>query len=60
MRQQLCEITKRQLHITTAHQFPPFSPDLPVSKQRKDLYAGLGVIVMAFTRVATTVKLQTQ
>jgi len=39
------EITKHQLHITTAHQFPPFVPDLPVSKQRKDLYAGLGVIV---------------
>ena len=39
------EITKRQLPITTAHQFPPFSPELPVSKQRKDLYAGLGVIV---------------
>jgi CubicO group peptidase (beta-lactamase class C family) len=39
------EITKKQLHITTAHQFPPFVPDLPVSKQRKDLYAGLGVVV---------------
>ena len=39
------EMTKPQLHITTAHQFPPFSPDLPVSEQRKDLHAGLGVIV---------------
>ena len=39
------ELTKQQLHITTAHQFPPFLPDLPVGKQRKDLYAGLGVIV---------------
>lgn len=39
------QITKRQLHITTAHQFPPFLPDLPVSEQRKDLYAGLGVVV---------------
>ena len=39
------EMTKPQLHITTAHQFPPFLPDLPVSEQRKDLYAGLGVIV---------------
>lgn len=39
------EITKRQLHIATAHQFPPSQPDLPVEKQRKDLYAGLGVIV---------------
>jgi len=39
------EMTKRQLHITTAHQFPPFLPDLPVSARRKDLYAGLGVVV---------------
>ena len=39
------EMTKPQLHITTAHQFPPFIPDLPVSEQRKDLYAGLGVVV---------------
>ncbi|MGC4052088.1 MAG: serine hydrolase domain-containing protein [Paludibaculum sp.] len=39
------EIAKRQLHITTAHQFPPFQPDLPAAKQRKDLYAGLGVVV---------------
>ncbi|MBN9661212.1 MAG: beta-lactamase family protein [Acidobacteria bacterium] len=39
------EITKRQLHITTAHQFPASQPDLPVEKQRQDLYAGLGVVV---------------
>jgi CubicO group peptidase (beta-lactamase class C family) len=39
------EMTKPQLHITTAHQFPPFGPELPVTGQRKDLYAGLGVIV---------------
>jgi CubicO group peptidase (beta-lactamase class C family) len=39
------EITKQQLHITTAHQFPPFVPELPISQQRKDLYAGLGVVV---------------
>lgn len=39
------EMTKPQLHITTAHQFPPFQPDLPVKDQRKDLYAGLGVVV---------------
>ena len=39
------EMTKPQLHITTAHQFPPFLPELPVSEQRKDLYAGLGVVV---------------
>jgi len=39
------EMTKPQLHITTAHQFPPFGPDLPVNEQRKDLAAGLGVVV---------------
>jgi len=33
------------MHITTAHQFPLFQPDLPVSEQRKDLYAGLGVVL---------------
>lgn len=39
------ELTKPQLKITTAHQFPTFLPDLPADQQRKDLYAGLGVIV---------------
>ncbi len=39
------ELTKPQLKITTAHQFPTFLPDLPAEQQRKDLYAGLGVIV---------------
>jgi CubicO group peptidase (beta-lactamase class C family) len=39
------EMTKPSLHITTAGQFPPFLPDLPVSEQRKDLNAGLGVVV---------------
>ncbi len=39
------EITKPRLHIPTAHQFPLFLPDLPPSEQRKDLYAGLGVVV---------------
>jgi CubicO group peptidase (beta-lactamase class C family) len=39
------EITKPSLHITTANQFPLFGAELPVAKQRKDLYAGLGVIV---------------
>jgi CubicO group peptidase (beta-lactamase class C family) len=39
------EITRRQLRIKTAHQFPPFQADLPVSKERKDLHAGLGLIV---------------
>ena len=40
-------MTKPRVHITTAHQFPLFLPDLPVSDQRKDLYAGLGVTVFA-------------
>jgi CubicO group peptidase (beta-lactamase class C family) len=39
------EMTKPQLHIRTAHQFPTFLPDLPVKDQRKDLHAGLGVVV---------------
>jgi len=39
------EMTKPGLHITTAHQFPLFLPDLPVSEQHKDLFAGLGVVV---------------
>jgi CubicO group peptidase (beta-lactamase class C family) len=39
------EMAKPQLPITTAHQFPPFLPDLPASQQRKDLHAGLGLIV---------------
>jgi CubicO group peptidase (beta-lactamase class C family) len=39
------EMIKPLLHLTTAHQFPLFLPDLPVSEQRKDLYAGLGVVV---------------
>jgi CubicO group peptidase (beta-lactamase class C family) len=39
------EMTKPSLHITTRNQFPLFLPDLPVSEQRKDLYAGLGVVV---------------
>ena len=39
------EITKPQLHLITAHQFPNFGPVLPVSEQRKDLFAGLGVVV---------------
>jgi CubicO group peptidase (beta-lactamase class C family) len=39
------EMTRPQLHLTTAHQFPNFGPLLPVNQQRKDLYAGLGVVV---------------
>jgi CubicO group peptidase (beta-lactamase class C family) len=39
------EISKPSLHLTTAHLFPPFSPDAPLNEQRKDLYSGLGVTV---------------
>jgi CubicO group peptidase (beta-lactamase class C family) len=39
------EMIKPQLHITTAHQFPTFGAELPVKEQRRDLYAGLGVVV---------------
>jgi hypothetical protein len=39
------KMTRPLLKITTAHQFPNFAPSLPVNEQRKDLYAGLGVIV---------------
>jgi len=39
------EMTKPVLHIPTAHQFPMFLPDVPPAKQRKDLYAGLGVVL---------------
>ncbi len=38
------EMLKPSLHIGTAHQFPNFGPDLPTAQQRKDLYAGLGVV----------------
>jgi CubicO group peptidase (beta-lactamase class C family) len=39
------EMVKPSLHIATAHQFPNLAPPLPVSRQRRDLAAGLGVIV---------------
>jgi CubicO group peptidase (beta-lactamase class C family) len=39
------EITRPGLHITTANLFPLFQPDVPAREQRKDLYAGLGVVV---------------
>jgi CubicO group peptidase (beta-lactamase class C family) len=38
------EMLKPQLHIGTAHQFPKFAPDLPVARQRTDLFAGLGIV----------------
>jgi len=39
------EMLKPSLHIATAHQFPNFGPELPAAQQRKDLYAGLGLVV---------------
>ena len=39
------EMTKPRLRIATAHQFPLFQPDLNSSGFRKDINAGLGVIV---------------
>ena len=39
------EMTKPSLHIATKTQFPMFQPDLPAREQRKDLYAGLGLVV---------------
>jgi CubicO group peptidase (beta-lactamase class C family) len=39
------EMTRPQLPITTAHQFPSFGPEQPVKDRRKDLAAGLGVVV---------------
>ncbi|MEA3057597.1 MAG: hypothetical protein QOF34_412, partial [Sphingomonadales bacterium] len=39
------EMVKPQLHIATAHQFPNFAPELSAERQRKDLFAGLGLVV---------------
>jgi CubicO group peptidase (beta-lactamase class C family) len=39
------EMLKPQLHVGTATQFPNFAPELPAADQRKDLYAGLGVVL---------------
>lgn len=39
------ELTKPQLPITTATQFPTLQPELPPEKRRTDLASGLGVIV---------------
>jgi CubicO group peptidase (beta-lactamase class C family) len=38
------EMLAPSLHITTAHQFPNFGPELPPASQRRDLHAGLGII----------------
>ncbi len=39
------EITRPVQHIGTPSLFPLFLPDLPPAEQRKDLYAGLGVVL---------------
>jgi len=39
------ELTKPQLPITTASQFPPLQPEVPPAQRRADLAAGLGVVV---------------
>lgn len=41
----LAELLRPQLHIATAVQFPTLQPDLPRARQRRDLAAGLGVVV---------------
>lgn len=38
-------MVKPQLHIGTRTQFPSLQDELPADRQRKDLYAGLGVVV---------------
>ncbi len=38
------EFTRQVFHIPTAGEFPLFLPDLPPAQQRKDLYAGPGVV----------------
>ncbi len=39
------EMVKPRLAIATRTQFPPFQPDMPAAQRRKDLHAGLGVVV---------------
>ena len=39
------ELTRPQLAIRTRSQFPSLQPELPAGQERKDLAAGLGVIV---------------
>jgi len=39
------EMVKPQMAITTASQFPTLQPELPPQQRRKDLAAGIGVVV---------------
>lgn len=39
------EMVKPLLHIGSRTQFPPLQDELPDNQQRRDLYAGLGVVV---------------
>lgn len=39
------EMLRPAFHIAKAHQFPNFGPDAPADQQRKDLNAGLGVVL---------------
>ena len=39
------EMTRPAFHLGIAGLFPLFAPDLPAAEQRKDLFAGLGVVV---------------
>lgn len=43
-RQARAELTRPQLPITTASQFPSLQPELPIDRRSEDLAAGLGVI----------------
>lgn len=38
------ELARKQLAISTAHQFPTLAPELPPAQRRADLQAGLGVV----------------
>jgi hypothetical protein len=38
------EMLRPQVHIGTATQFPNFARELPAARQRKDLFAGLGIV----------------
>ena len=44
-RESRAEMVRPQMAITTKSQFPTLQPELPVGQRRKDLAAGLGVVV---------------